>query len=730
MPADRIIRQTGLGGISLPRVLLSAALLFVAVILAASGLIVAELRRKELADAQRELTVLNTVLAEEAARTLQSVDLVLRSVSDGLVAEGVTTGEAYARKGDRETHELLKAKVAGVPQLDAVTMVGADGRLINFSRRYPVPAIDISDRDYFAELRDNPIAEPYVTGPVQNRGSGTWTVFLARRLAGPDGRFVGLVLGTIDLGYFDNFYRSLNLGGHAAVSLWRRDGTLLTREPPLPGVGRQFKLKAFTEERLRAGAGFYEIEDSVDGMHRLVSTRATRGYPLILNVTRTRDEVLGDWYREAFVTGGAAAASATAILLILWTLSRQRRADSAAADALREREQAIEAREAVEEQLRQAQKMEAVGQLTGGIAHDFNNLLTGIIGSLELLQTRLAQGRTDTIDRYVGAAIASAERAGALTHRLLAFARRQPLSTQIVDANALLQGMADLLARTLGKQIAFEIAPGQGLWPTLCDPHQLESAVLNLAINARDAMPGGGRLVLATRNVHLDAARLRRHPDVAPGDYVCVSVRDTGTGMTPEVAAKAFEPFFTTKPLGQGTGLGLSMIYGFARQSEGHAEIETAPGKGTTVRIYLPRHGDTVPVEEAVAPKRAARAHRGETVLLVEDEPVVRALVHEVLDDLGYTVLEASDGPAGLALARGDARIDLLVTDVGLPGLDGRSLAEQARAERPGLKVLFMTGYADNALFEDGAAAPATQLVTKPFAVDALAERVRSLLGA
>ncbi|MDP4022934.1 PAS domain-containing protein [Methylobacterium sp. NEAU 140] len=385
-----------------------------------------------------------------------------------------------------------------------------------------------------------------------------------------------------------------------------------------------------------------------------------------------------------------------------------------------------------EEQLLQAQKMEAIGQLTGGIAHDFNNLLTGIVGSLDLMQTRLAQGRTESIPRYARAAMSSAQRAAALTHRLLAFARRQPLEPQPVAANPLISGMEDLLRRTLGERVQLELVTAGGLWLTLCDPHQLENAVLNLAINARDAMPEGGRLVIETGNSHLDHAYARRHPGVAEGQYVCVSVTDTGVGMSAETAARAFDPFFTTKPMGQGTGLGLSMIYGFAKQSEGHARIYSEPDRGTTVKLYLPRHRGLEPPAAAAAGPAAAlhRAERGETVLVVEDEPVVRDLIVEVLGDLGYAALQAADAAAGLAILRGPGRIDLVISDVGLPGaLDGRQMIEAARAVRPGLKTLFITGYAENATFGNGHLEPGMRMITKPFPVEALAARVRAMIA-
>jgi PAS domain S-box-containing protein len=397
-------------------------------------------------------------------------------------------------------------------------------------------------------------------------------------------------------------------------------------------------------------------------------------------------------------------------------------------DVTGEKEQAEALRHA-EEALRQAQKMEAVGQLTGGIAHDFNNLLTGIVGSLDIMQTRLTQGRTENIERYAKAAMSSAQRAAALTHRLLAFSRRQPLDPKPVNANQLVASMEDLLRRTIGPLHALEIVTAGGLWPTLCDPNQLESAILNLTINARDAMPDGGKLIIETANAHLDSAYVAAQQDVTPGQYVAICITDTGTGMPPEVIARAFEPFFTTKPLGQGTGLGLSMVYGFAKQSEGHLKIYSEVGQGTTIKIYLPRHRGAAD-EEALPETNPGvpRSEAGETVLVVEDEPVIRDMIVEVLRELGYQALEASDGPAGLKVLQSRRRIDLLVTDVGLPGVNGRQLADQARVTRPDMKVLFITGYAENAMLANGVLEPGMEMITKPFAVEALATRIRSML--
>ncbi len=385
----------------------------------------------------------------------------------------------------------------------------------------------------------------------------------------------------------------------------------------------------------------------------------------------------------------------------------------------------------LEEQLRQSQKMEAVGQLTGGLAHDFNNLLAGISGSLELLQARVAQGRIKDVDRYVNAAQGASKRAAALTHRLLAFSRQQTLDPRPTDMNRLVSGMEELVRRTVGPAITVEMVAAAGLWTTLVDPHQLENALLNLCINARDAMPDGGRLTVETGNKWLDE-RAARERELPPGQYVSLCVSDTGTGMAPDVVQRAFDPFFTTKPIGQGTGLGLSMIYGFVRQSGGQARIYSEVGQGTTVCLYLPRHHGAA--EDADGPGELAEAPQagaGETVLVVDDEPTVRMLVTEVLEDLGYSAVEAADGAAGLRILQSNVRVDLLITDVGLPGgMNGRQVADAGRAARPGLKVLFITGYAENAVLSHGHLEPGMHMLTKPFAMEALASRIKELITA
>ena len=381
-----------------------------------------------------------------------------------------------------------------------------------------------------------------------------------------------------------------------------------------------------------------------------------------------------------------------------------------------------------EEALRQSQKMEAVGQLTGGIAQDFNNMLTGIIGSLELLRRRISRGKLDDLDGLIDLGVTSANRAAGLTHRLLAFSRRQSLDSKPVNLNELVTSMGELLQRSINESISLDMRLTGEPWTAEADPNQLESALLNLVINARDAMPGGGKLVVETTNRRLDSVFTAAYGTLTPGDYVELSVSDNGCGIPDTVIGRVFDPFFTTKPIGQGTGLGLSMIYGFARQSHGHVTIHSEVGKGTTVSLFLPRFIGQPTADVRADPALLPFANAGETVLIVEDDPAVRALVSQVLSELGYAFVEAGDADSALPIIESTQRIDLMISDVGLPGMNGRQLAEIGRQLRPDLKVLFITGYAEHAAVRGGFLDPGMQLITKPFTFDLLTAKVREMI--
>lgn len=461
---------------------------------------------------------------------------------------------------------------------------------------------------------------------------------------------------------------------------------------------------------------FYTPEDRAEGMPAQALRTATQSGRFVAEGWRCRKDGSRFWAMVAID-----AIYDEGVLIGFAKITRD----------LTERRQAQLDLEASREQLFQAQKMEAVGQLTGGLAHDFNNLLTGIIGNLSVMEARLAAGQTAELGRYITAAQGAASRAAALTHRLLAFARRQTLDPTVTQVDQLIDAMAELLQHTVGAGIVFTTEFNSNLWPVLCDANQLESAILNLCINARDAMPAGGSIRVEAENSVLDEAEARVQ-GVPPGAYVAISVIDDGAGMPPDVVARAFDPFFTTKPLGQGTGLGLSMIHGFAKQSGGQARIFSKPGQGTTVRLYLPNYTGMDGAEGSglACHSRSAALAGPATVLVVDDEPAIRMLIVDVLAELGYQLLEAADAAGGLAVLRSDQKIDLLITDVGLPGgMNGRQLADAGRELRPDLKVLFVTGYAEAAIMGSGQFGQGMQVLPKPFAMNLLAERVNALLG-
>jgi signal transduction histidine kinase/CheY-like chemotaxis protein len=484
-----------------------------------------------------------------------------------------------------------------------------------------------------------------------------------------------------------------------------------------------------------AGAGVYRR----DGMVGITAPVVQRGARLGTVLLESPEEPL---VSRLELDGPIAALLAMAALLVAGVGMAEvalRRANrslalraqelTAANEAL---QQQIAQREQAEAALRQSQKMEAIGQLTGGVAHDFNNLLQIIIGSLERLRMRAerAGGLDANYERLIEAAMQGGRRAAMLTQRLLAFSRRQPLAPKPTDINKLVTGMSDLLTRTLGESIEIEVVLAGGLWGVFVDENQLENALLNLAVNARDAMPAGGKLTIETSNAFLDEAYARAKQEVRPGQYVLLAVTDSGCGMTNDVLTKVFEPFFTTKEIGKGTGLGLSQVYGFIKQSHGHTEIYSEPGQGTTVKIYLPRQlsaagGGAAPLADANVP--VGDAH--DCILVVEDEEGVRNLSVAILQDLGYAVLQAADGPAALAVLQQESCVRLLFTDVGLPkGMTGRQLADAAKQLQPELKVLFTTGYARNAIVHDGRLDQGGELITKPFSAAELGRRVRAIL--
>jgi PAS domain S-box-containing protein len=610
------------------------------------------------------------------ARCLASIHLEDRA---GVVA---AVGDALAR-GGRYRHEFRVLQRDGAYRwIEANGRVefGADGK----ARRFPGVLLDIETRRLAETERDR------VTSLLRNFAAAVPGVIYAKDRAG---RMLVANRGTTEL-----------IGKPPAFYLGRTDSEFLDDKA-------QAEVIMQTDRRIMETGIAEQIEEEVRLPDGTAATWLSTKSPL----RNEHGQIIGLVGSSIDVTARKKAEAAVQEL--------NRTLEQKVESAVREREMAHEA-------LRQSQKMEAVGQLTGGLAHDFNNLLTAICGSLEMLQTRISQGKYLELDRYVGAAQGAARRAAALTHRMLAFARRQTLDPKSTDVNRLVLDMEELVRRTVGPQIQIEVVAAGGLWPTQVDQNQLENALLNLCINARDAMPGGGRITIETANKWLDD-RAAAQRDLASGQYVCLSVSDTGSGMTPEVVSRAFDPFFTTKPLGVGTGLGLSMIYGFARQSGGQVRIYSEPGQGTTVSLYLPRDAKSLGTEMAEQGLGSVSlAGQGEIVLVVDDEPTVRMLVAEVLEEFGYAWIEAADGLSGMRVLQSSSHIDLLITDVGLPGgMNGRQLADAARVLRPDLKILFITGYAENAVVGAGHLGVGMQVLTKPFSMETLAYRIKSIFA-
>ncbi|GJE41831.1 CHASE3 domain-containing protein [Methylobacterium soli] len=489
---------------------------------------------------------------------------------------------------------------------------------------------------------------------------------------------------------------------------------------------RQAGQEAASRDLMRSGRG----KDLMDRVRTLVNQLETES----ARVLEARQDRAADTERLLQIVIAVAVLLALALAAYAILDARQRSARLVSANAaLLANHYALAAtvasRDALEAQLRQSQKMEAIGQLTGGLAHDFNNMLAIILGNLNLLKRRLDRGET-RVGHYIEQALTGAERAATLTHRLLAFARKQPLAPETLDCNRLVSGMSELLRRTLGETVQMETVLAGGLWATRADANQLENGLVNLAVNARDAMPGGGRLTIETSNAHLDDAYAASHLGVPAGQYVMIAITDTGVGMMPDVVARAFDPFFTTKQVGQGTGLGLSQVYGFVKQSDGHVKIYSEPNHGTTVKIYLPRLVGPVP---APAGRQVhadiPEGHPGEIILVVEDEDNVRRMAVEALRDLRYTVIHASGPAEALRLLDRQGEIALLFTDVVMPDMSGKELADAVRRLRPGLPVLYTTGYTRNAIVHNGIVDSDVQLLGKPYTLEQLARKVRTVLA-
>lgn len=720
-----------------PRSTLALLLVSILLPLVLFGLAAAQNRHDVLATASRHVERTTRILHEHAMKVFETHHLMLDQVNERLKIVDWSKPDDVAG-----LRTLLLRMSQLLPQVADISVLDAAGD-VRVSTALPLggKGPNFADRDYFRALKAAPSKLPYVSRGAVGRISGVPIFTMAERASLRDGAFDGIVAVSIEQSYFKDFYSRAEREYAHLVILSRLDGNVLASEPQLParltppramiGLSTDPRKRSFDRETLVQPA-------MVDGVRRIFGFETIGDYPVVIGFGITCKSALAPWWRNMWGYGLVAALSSLSLLGVSGFAIRRIALEGRATDRWRrtvaQLRTEMEGRARVEDQLRQSQKMEAVGRLTGGIAHDFNNLLTVVIGSLDLLARRMKDAEPRHRE-LVANAIDGAGRAAALTQRLLTFSRQQPLDPKPLAVNALIEGMRTLLGRTLRESVLFELKLEARIDRTSVDPNGLENAILNLCVNATDAMPRGGTLVVSTSDLDVDGATCAAMGDtLAPGSYVAVAVRDTGTGMTPDVLARAFEPFFTTKPVGKGTGLGLAQVYGFARQSGGHVTIESLEGVGTTIRILLPRlvveTVATAAVEIAPLVERQAVVV-GVTILLVEDDDGVRRFAEGVLRDVGHRVVAAASGSDALRALEANPDIALLFTDVVLKGsMSGRDLAGAAERLRPGLPVLFTTGYVgDDAIVADVRSEENVDLLSKPYLAATLVARIQSLLG-
>ena len=664
------------------------------------------------ARADEQLSVSLNILSEQASKVFQSVDLTFAGVDAVL---GDLTDEQIKASAESLHSQLVKLEKA-LNAVDGILVVDKGGHTLVSSVFFPVPDnASVADRDYFLAQADRD-AGTFVGAILQPRLRKGPFFGVSRRRPARGGEFNGIIMVSVVPKVFTEFYGQLAADTSASFSLARSDGVILARYPAPPqgtthfGANSGFMLNIAAQP----GGGIVTSSNSVDGIERRIAYRKLGYGSLYVSDGLKTDAIRAEWM-QTMASHLFFGIPATVLLFILVLLTARR---------TRAFYEEAERRELAEQALRQSQKMEAVGQLTGGVAHDFNNLLTIIIGNLGIAKRGVVEARAE---RALNNALVGAERAAQLTQRLLAFSRRQPLNPRVLDVNKLILSISDLLVRTLGENVQLETIGSAGLWKVEADASELEATLLNLALNARDAMPEGGKLTIETSNAYLDEVYCLQHDGVTPGQYVLVSVSDSGGGMSAETIERAFEPFFTTKEAGKGTGLGLSQVYGFMKQSGGHIKIYSEPGDGTTIKLYLPRR-DGDEADTSIAEPEGSDHGRGETILIVEDDEGVRQYAAEILRDLNYQVIEAKDSAAALRLLDADKKFNLLLTDVVLPGKNGRELATEVENRRPGTKIVFMTGYSRNAIVHQGRLDPGTELIPKPLTESALARKIRQVL--
>lgn len=662
--------------------------------------------------ADEELAGLLNILSQHASGIFQSVDLTFAAV-DAIV--GDLTDEQI-KASDQALHQQLGKLEKSVKAIDAILVADRNGHTIVSSAVFPIPTgPDVADRDYFQAQVERD-AGTYVSAASRSRVRQKDFSGVSRRRSVRDGQFNGIIMISITPKVFAEFYRQLAGDTAASFTLSKSDGAILARYPMPAGDVTHFRPDSGFMLSVvdHPEGGFVTTSYSVDDLQRRFAYLKIGYADLYLSDGLPIDSILYGWMRT-MASHLVFGIPATLVLFTLVLLA-MRRTRALYAEA--------ERRDMAEQALRQSQKMEAVGQLTGGVAHDFNNLLTIIIGNLGIAKRGVVEARAE---RALNNALVGAERAAQLTQRLLAFSRRQPLNPRVLDINKLIVAISDLLTRTLGENIELETISGAGLWNVEVDASEMESTLLNLALNARDAMPTGGKLTIETSNAYLDDEYCREHEGILPGQYILVAITDSGAGMSAETIDRAFEPFFTTKEAGKGTGLGLSQVYGFMKQSGGHVKIYSEPGEGTTIKLYLPRREGNELVISGDDDLNSERGG-GETILIVEDDDGVRQYASEILRDLNYQIIEAKDSATALRLLDADKKFDLLLTDVVLPGKNGRELANEVERRRPGTKIIFMTGYSRNAIVHHGRLDPGIELIPKPLTERVLARKIRQVL--
>jgi two-component system NtrC family sensor kinase len=660
------------------------------------------------------------ILHEHSLKIIQSTELALYAAADAVRDHS----DQSIRANEKSLHDELQQIVARLTQLHSVWIFDRDGKPLVASSVFPVPqTFTNSDRDYFQAqvARD---AGTYIGRVVLPRVAADPIFTISQRRPSTEGQFTGVTAAGIWPRTLQQFYGEIANSPGLYYALLRSDGAFLARHPipSAPDIRLNAQSQTMRAIAAKPDANLIFIVSQLDGVGRRLGYRKLAGYPVYLLAGVETRVIRNEWLRN-MASHLIFGIPATALLFGVIALAL-RRTERLYAEA--------ERREQAEATLRQLHRMEAVGQLTGGVAHDFNNLLTIVLGNLESAKRQLktrGEEEGSRLGRSIDNAIHGAQRGARLTQRLLAFSRRQPLAPQPLNFNKLLSGMSELVRQAAGERIDVEVVAGAGLWNAEADPAQLETTILNLVLNARDAMPDGGKLTLETANAFLDETYAREHGGIDPGQYASLAVTDTGIGMDAEVQRRAFEPFFTTKSSAEGTGLGLSQVYGFIKQSGGHVKIYSEAGHGTTVKLYLPRVHAAAEERSAVEPSPDLRGS-GERILVVEDDAAVRGHVLELLQEMNYTTSAAENGDAALELfGNGGARFDLLLTDVVLPGLNGRQLADEAKKRDPALKVLFMTGYSRNAIVHHGRLDPGVHLLQKPFTRDELGRRIREMLN-